>query len=376
MVHQHLTKSICNRHLPRFIARQMNLTAVQRFSTTSSVVREEHDAAETKPFFSPRLSPEVARMKPFVSPKQAAALAAVELKREQYLKKSKWTKTRQTRREVPKLTPKMIASYPNVSFRIRRIRGSWKKVMPITKFIIGMSAREASDQLGVLPHKYARVMRAFLKSSMLNCENVHGMNADRLLITECSVGRGKMVPRLRIHARGRHGLQHKQFSNVRMKLVEVPLIEGERKLGRWGWNNKTWESYHEIAEELPSLFPHLFESSKEESEDADATATATTTTTTYSDPTAEVEELNKMTDADLEKHLKTAMASTRNRKYTEEEIAEAERYLKEASAADGVPTEQEADVVEVTEKEETEKEETSTEVPEETTENANQKKQE
>lgn len=45
------------------------------------------------------------------------------------------------------------------------------------------------------------------------------------------------------HAKGRVAMRKRSVTHVFVHLVEVPVMENERRLGRYGWTNKTWEAY-------------------------------------------------------------------------------------------------------------------------------------
>ncbi|EFC45867.1 predicted protein [Naegleria gruberi] len=154
-------------------------------------------------------------------------------------------KTRQTWRDRPKVTPKFLDTLPTVTFRQINIKQGPKKVNEVTELLRGISAKEALIQLQSCDKKIAPIIYRFIRSCMLNAENIHGMNADRLLIRECIVNKQKYGKALRFHAKGRFGLELNRKTSVLVKMVEVPEIEGEHRLGRYGWTNKTWREYEE-----------------------------------------------------------------------------------------------------------------------------------
>nr|CAG4718996.1 unnamed protein product [Naegleria fowleri] len=154
-------------------------------------------------------------------------------------------KTRQTWRDRPKITSKFLDTLPTVTYRQINIKQGPKKVNEVTEMLRGISAKEALIQLQSCEKKIAPKLYTFIRSCMLNAENVHGMNADRLLIRECIVNKQQYRKQLRYHAKGRYGVELNRRTSVVVKMVEVPEIEGEHRLGRYGWTNKTWREYEQ-----------------------------------------------------------------------------------------------------------------------------------
>lgn len=80
--------------------------------------------------------------------------------------------------------------------------------------------------------------------------------------------------RLRIHARGRYGILHKRYCGLRLRVVEVPEMPNEKKLGRLGWKNSTWDEWDRLRqgaveeevyeEEAPALESKMYGGSPNE----------------------------------------------------------------------------------------------------------------
>ena len=84
-----------------------------------------------------------------------------------------------------------------------------KKVSDALRILKGMKKRSAHD-----------VYKAVL-SAMANAENNLGLDVDRLVISEASVGRNIILKRLDIKGRSRMGRITKPFSQIRIVLQEV-----------------------------------------------------------------------------------------------------------------------------------------------------------
>lgn len=184
-----------------------------------------------------------------------------------------------TASQLPKHNAKEMASYPSVTFEQRDLRQGFRKVNDVARMIRGLNAKEALYHLEFCGRKVGVPLAKFLKGCMTNCENFHGLNADRLLIKKAFVGRGKYLKRIRYHARMRHGIMTRKSTHFYITLVEVPYKENERRLGRYGWTNATWEKIYASNEKQR-------EAMREQEEAAAAAANGDAAATT---PEAEAE---------------------------------------------------------------------------------------
>jgi ribosomal protein L22 len=155
--------------------------------------------------------------------------------------------TRITSNKLPFHTAQEVDSYPRVTFIYRNIDQGYSKVNDTCRMIRKLSCREAVEQLKLDSSKSGRILAKWLRSCMIQAENSKGMNTDRLLVQKAYVGRGTYLSRVRYHARGRFGMQRRKRTHVTVELVEVPMKEGERRLGTRGWKNETWDRYAQIT---------------------------------------------------------------------------------------------------------------------------------
>lgn len=72
-----------------------------------------------------------------------------------------------------------------------------------------------------------------------------------------SCGRTDKKKKLKIHARGRIGIQQHVKTNIRFEIKEVPPMPNERRLGRAGWHNETWERFEQSVPEYNQKFDKL-----------------------------------------------------------------------------------------------------------------------
>jgi DNA polymerase IIIc chi subunit len=58
---------------------------------------------------------------------------------------------------------------------------------------------------------------------------------------------------------GKTGVMRRKLTNVSIELVEVPMKEGERRLGIRGWKNSTWQRYDETMARLREIIEELYQ---------------------------------------------------------------------------------------------------------------------
>jgi large subunit ribosomal protein L22 len=183
-------------------------------------------------------------------------------------------KRRITASQLPKHSIKEMESYPSVTFYQKSLKQGFRKVNQVARMIRGLNAKEALFQLEFCGRKVGVPLAKFLRGCMINCENFHSMNADRLLVKEAYVGRGPYLKRIRYHAKMRHGIMRRKTTHFYIKLVEVPMKPNERRLGRWGWTNETWNRLYSEYERRKA------EEEQERSNNDTTIADDKTTTTT------------------------------------------------------------------------------------------------
>eukprot|EP01027_Heterolobosea_sp_BB2_P002451 GEZU01003688.1.p1 GENE.GEZU01003688.1~~GEZU01003688.1.p1 ORF type:complete len:316 (+),score=59.54 GEZU01003688.1:55-948(+) len=132
---------------------------------------------------------------------------------------------------------------PSATASIKGMPASPFKLNQICKFIRGMSAREAMTQLQFMEKRLAGPVRTCVQSAIFNAENHKGLNADRLLVREAYATKGQFLRRIKYHSKGRFGIMHHPRSHLTIVLEEVPYSENEKRLGKAGWTNKTWEAW-------------------------------------------------------------------------------------------------------------------------------------
>lgn len=103
---------------------------------------------------------------------------------------------------------------------VKYIRTSPQKLNLVAALIRGKKAERALIDLEFCNKRVAQDVRKALQSAVSNAENNHGLDVDRLVITECTVGKAIVMRRFRARARGRVGRIEKKFSNLTLVVKE------------------------------------------------------------------------------------------------------------------------------------------------------------
>jgi len=103
----------------------------------------------------------------------------------------------------------------------KHISTSPQKLNLIARTIRGKSASRAIIDLEFSKRRAAEDVRKLLQSAVANAENNHGLDVDRLVVSEAYVGKSLMLKRFRARARGRGTRIHKTDSNMTIIVKEA-----------------------------------------------------------------------------------------------------------------------------------------------------------
>ncbi len=101
------------------------------------------------------------------------------------------------------------------------VRTSPQKLNLLARTIRGKSASRALIDLEFSQRRIAQDVRKLLQSAVANAENNHGLDVDRLIVSEAYVGKSVMMKRFRAGARGRGARIHKTISNMTIIVKEA-----------------------------------------------------------------------------------------------------------------------------------------------------------
>ncbi|MCK5374304.1 MAG: 50S ribosomal protein L22 [Alphaproteobacteria bacterium] len=102
----------------------------------------------------------------------------------------------------------------------KHIKTSPQKLNLLARTIRGKSAGKALIDLEFSSRRVAEDVRKLLQSAVANAENNHGLDVDRLIVSEAYVGKSLMLKRFRARARGRGARIHKTVSNMTIVVKE------------------------------------------------------------------------------------------------------------------------------------------------------------
>lgn len=96
-----------------------------------------------------------------------------------------------------------------------------QKLNLLAQSIRGKNAGRAMVDLEFSKRRAAQDVRKLLQSAIANAENNHGLDVDRLVVAEASVGKTLKMKRFRARARGRAARVEKKFSNMTIVVREA-----------------------------------------------------------------------------------------------------------------------------------------------------------
>lgn len=105
--------------------------------------------------------------------------------------------------------------------KLKNLRTSPQKLNLVAALIRGMKASEALVQLQFSAKRISGDVKKLLESAIANAENNHGLDIDRLVISEVRVGKSIVMKRFRARARGRGARILKPFSNIEIIVRET-----------------------------------------------------------------------------------------------------------------------------------------------------------
>lgn len=98
--------------------------------------------------------------------------------------------------------------------------GSAQKLNLVAQTIRGKNAGRAMTDLEFSKRRVAQDVRKLLQSAISNAENNHGLDVDRLIVSQATVGTTMKMKRFRARARGRAARIEKKFSNMTIVVRE------------------------------------------------------------------------------------------------------------------------------------------------------------
>lgn len=128
------------------------------------------------------------------------------------------------RRPVAEKRPRLRRSSELLSAvaHSRNVKSSPWKLNMAAKMIRGKTVLQAMVQLGFSPKQhYAPIVQRCLQKAINLAEINHDLLPEQLRVAEVVVNKGRMMKKIRFHAKGRMGVMRKKWSNISVKLEEV-----------------------------------------------------------------------------------------------------------------------------------------------------------
>lgn len=96
-----------------------------------------------------------------------------------------------------------------------------QKLNLVAQTIRGKNAARALTDLEFSKRRVAADVRKLLQSAIANAENNHGLDVDRLVVSEATVGKTLMMKRFHARGRGRGARVIKKVSNMTITVREA-----------------------------------------------------------------------------------------------------------------------------------------------------------
>lgn len=117
-------------------------------------------------------------------------------------------------------TPRSLPDYSAIA-KLQMVRISPRKLNLVAQMIRGKKIDKALNELTFSPKRIATEVKKTLLSAVANAENNHGLDIDRLYVSEASVGKALVMKRLDIRGRSKAGRIKKPFSHLRIIVSEI-----------------------------------------------------------------------------------------------------------------------------------------------------------
>lgn len=103
----------------------------------------------------------------------------------------------------------------------KNIRVSPRKLNLVASFIRNMKVSDALIQLTFSKKRIAHQVKQCLQSAIANAENNFGLDIDKLIVSNATVGKSLVMKRMMPRARGRSARINKFLSNLYITLTEA-----------------------------------------------------------------------------------------------------------------------------------------------------------
>lgn len=117
-------------------------------------------------------------------------------------------------------TPRQLPDHSAIA-NLRMLRVSPRKLNLLAQMIRGKKVDRALNELAFSPKRIAIDVKKTLMSAIANAENNHGLDIDKLYVSEAIVGKALVMKRLDVRGRSKAGRIKKPFSHLRIIVSET-----------------------------------------------------------------------------------------------------------------------------------------------------------
>ncbi|MCT4552282.1 MAG: 50S ribosomal protein L22 [Alphaproteobacteria bacterium] len=112
---------------------------------------------------------------------------------------------------------------------VKMLKTSPQKLNLVAGLIRGKNVETALNLLTFSKKRVANEVKKAVLSAMANAEKNHGLDVDRLIVSEAYVGKAMKLKRFRARARGRAAKVFKHFANLTIVVEEkAPTVEAKK----------------------------------------------------------------------------------------------------------------------------------------------------
>lgn len=123
-----------------------------------------------------------------------------------------------------------IEAHPTLAFQQKYIRVSVKKMLEYTRLISGKQLEDAIHWIEALSRPNAKPVLDLMKKAREECVERYRWDLARVFLFNAQVHRGFFVKSVKLHIKGKFGMQKSPRSTLLIRLREMPLEEFFHKL--------------------------------------------------------------------------------------------------------------------------------------------------
>lgn len=120
---------------------------------------------------------------------------------------------------------KPLEAQPTLDFQQKQIRISVKKMLEYTRLISGKQLEDAIHWMEALSRPNARPILNLMKKARAECQDRYRWDLARVFLFNAQVHRGSIVKSVKLHIKGKFGIQRAPRSTLLIRIKEMPHEE-------------------------------------------------------------------------------------------------------------------------------------------------------